>query len=136
MVDLMAARIDYMCGLYVDVLPQVGADTISFLTVSAPSRLKALPNVPTNAEAGIPAFKATSWFAFFLPGGTPAPIREKLSAALSLALDDATVAKRFEEVGLILPAADRRGSEPLINLLDEEIKKWSAIITSAGVRLE
>lgn len=136
MVDILAGRVDYMCALLVDVLPQVGADNMTFLAVSAPSRLKSLPNVPTNAEAGIPGFKATSWFAFFLPAETPAPIRNKISAALSAALDDATVQKRFEEVGLILPAADRRGPDQLAKLLDEEIKKWSAIITSAGVRLE
>jgi tripartite-type tricarboxylate transporter receptor subunit TctC len=136
MVDVMAGRVDYMCGLLVDVLPQVGADTMTFLAVSAPSRLKSLPNVPTNAEAGIPGFKATSWFAYFLPADTPLSVRDKVSAALSLALDDASVGKRFEEVGLILPAADRRGPDQLAKLLDEEIKKWNAIITSAGVKLE
>jgi tripartite-type tricarboxylate transporter receptor subunit TctC len=135
-VDIMAGRIDYMCALLVDVLPQVGADTMTFLTVSAPSRLKSLPDVPTNTEAGIPGFKATSWFAYFLPSETPSSIRDKLNTALSAALDDATVQKRFEEVGLILPTADRRGPDQLAKLLDEEIKKWSAIIVGAGVKLE
>jgi tripartite-type tricarboxylate transporter receptor subunit TctC len=134
--DLLSGQFDYMCALFVDVMSQIGSDKMRLLTVSAPNRLRQLPNVPTAVEAGIPAFKATSWFAFFLPAATPAPVRAKIVTALSAALNDATVQKRFEEVGLILPAADRRGPEPLAQLLSEEIKKWSPVIVAAGVKLE
>jgi tripartite-type tricarboxylate transporter receptor subunit TctC len=134
--DLLSGQFDYMCALFVDVMSQIGSDKMKLLAVSAPARLKQLPNVPTAAEAGLPAFKASSWFAFFVPTATPPAIRTKIVAALSSALNDPTVQKRFEEVGLQLPAADRRGPEPLAQLLSEEIRKWSPVIQSAGVKLD
>lgn len=136
MTDLIAGRSDFSCALLVDVLPFLGDNHLRFLTVSASARVPQLPDTPTASEAGIPRFVASSWFAFFLPKGVPDAIRERLTDALRAALEDDGVKKRLELAGLILPAPDQRGPEPLKRRMIEEIARWRDIVKSAQIRLD
>ncbi len=135
MTDLVAGHYDFTCALLVDALPFVSNDRLRFLAVSAPARVPQLPATPTAAEAGQPEFRASSWFAFYLPKATPDAIRDRLVAALDAALNDATVRQKLETAGLIVPAPDQRGPAPLVRRMNEEIQRWSAIVSAAQIRL-
>lgn len=134
--DLVAGQYDATCALLVDVLPYVGTDKLRFLAVSAPARIPQLPTVPTAAEAGAPAFVASSWFAFYLPRATPEPIRDRLAGALRGALDDATVRGRLETAGLVVAPADQRSPAAVTGRMTDEIARWSAIIKAANIQVE
>ncbi|WP_295846152.1 tripartite tricarboxylate transporter substrate-binding protein [Tardiphaga sp.] len=136
MIDLIAGRSDYTCALLVDVLPFIGSASLKFLAVSAPARVPQLPSTPTAAEAGMPEFRASSWFAFYLPKATPDSIRDRFVAALDSALSDPAVRKRFVDSGLVLPAPDMLGPAPLKQLMIEETARWSDIIRSARITAE
>ena len=45
--------------------------------------MAALPDVPTFAEAGLPAFDMTNWNGLLAPAKTPKPILDKLSAEIA-----------------------------------------------------
>src|ERR1700756_2730796 len=62
-------------------VPQVGMGNLRALAVTAPSRLAALPDVPTLTEAGVPEVEAGTWFGLLAPTGAPVPIVKKLEAA-------------------------------------------------------
>src|SRR6201988_2902002 len=100
---LVGGQVDYMCDQIVNAVPQLNAGTIKAYAIATPDRTRALPNVPTTAEAGLPAFQAQAWNAIFAPKGTPAPIIAKLNAAAVKALDDETVRKRLLELGSVIP---------------------------------
>jgi tripartite-type tricarboxylate transporter receptor subunit TctC len=136
MTDLIAGHYDFACALLADALPFIAGDRLRFLAVSAPARVPQLPQTPTATEAGLPQFKASSWFAFYLPKGAPEPVRDRLAGALDAALNDAGVKQKLETAGLILPAAGERGPAALTRRMTEEIARWSAIVKAAQIRLE
>lgn len=130
--DLLGGQIDAMCDSAPTVVPQAQAGTIKALVVAQPERIEALKDVPTSAEAGVPAFDVVGWNAFFVPKGTPAPVIEKLNAALTAALNDDNVKQRIAEIGATLPASDQRSPAALDTFVKSEIRKWSDVVIAAG----
>jgi tripartite-type tricarboxylate transporter receptor subunit TctC len=130
--DLLGGQIDAMCDSAPTVVPQAQADAIKALVVAQPERVAALKDVPTSSEAGLPAFDVTGWNAFFVPKGTPAPVIEKLNAALRDALNDDNVRQRIADIGATLPAADQRSPSALDAFVKSEIEKWGEVVKAAG----
>jgi len=129
---LVAGQVDYMCDQIVNVVPQINAGTIKGYAIGTAARNPALPNVPTAKEAGLPGFEASAWNALFAPKGTPKPVLDKLSDALSKALDDENTRKRLLDLGSVIPDKSGRGPQPLAALVKSEIARWTPIIKAAG----
>ncbi|MBR1131712.1 tripartite tricarboxylate transporter substrate binding protein BugD [Bradyrhizobium iriomotense] len=128
---LVAGQVDYMCDQIVNAVPQINAGTIKAYAIATPERNPSLPNVPTTAEAGLPAFHAQAWNAMFAPKGTSPAIIASLNAAAIKALDDETVKKRLLELGSVIPAPKDRTPEALATLVKNEIAKWSPVLKPA-----
>ena len=105
---LVAGQVDYMCDQIVNAVPQVNGGTIKAYAVATPKRNPSLPNIPTTAEAGLPAFQAQAWNAIFAPKGTPADVVAKLNEAVGKALDDEGVRKRLLDLDQRCAAARGR----------------------------
>lgn len=129
---LAAGQIDYLCDQIVNVVPQINAGTIKAFAIAAPERNPALPEVPTTAEAGLPAFQVQAWNAIFAPKGTPAPIIAALNAAVGKALDDDEVRNRLLALGSVIPGPAERTPEALMALVRGEIAKWTPVLGHAG----
>ena len=129
---LVAGQVDYMCDQIVNAVPQINAGTIKAYAVATPERNPSLPNVPTTAEAGLPAFQAQAWNAIFAPKGTSAAIIATLNAAAIKALDDENVRKRLLELGSVIPAPANRTPEALATLVKSEIAKWTPVLKPAS----
>jgi tripartite-type tricarboxylate transporter receptor subunit TctC len=125
---LVAGQVDYMCDQIVNAVPQINGGTIKAYAVATPERNPSLPNVPTTAEAGLPAFQAQAWNAIFAPKGTPPEVVAKLNAAVVKALDDETVRKRLLDLGSVIPAAADRTPAALGTLVKNEITKWTPVL--------
>jgi tripartite-type tricarboxylate transporter receptor subunit TctC len=128
---LVGGQVDYMCDQIVNAVPQINGGTIKAYAVATPARNPSLPDLPTTAEAGLPAFQAQAWNAIFAPKGTPAPIIAKLNAAAAKALDDENVRKRLLDLGSVIPAAADRTPEALAALVKSEIAKWTPVLKPA-----
>ncbi|HXW23334.1 MAG TPA: tripartite tricarboxylate transporter substrate-binding protein [Xanthobacteraceae bacterium] len=131
---LLGGQIDYACSAITDISPHVRAGALKAYAIAADERNAVLPEVPTTAEAGLPAFKAMPWFALFAPKGTPQPILDKLSDALDQALDDRDVRRRFTDLGGEVPDKPRRGQQALATLVKDEIARWAPIIKAADIK--
>jgi tripartite-type tricarboxylate transporter receptor subunit TctC len=129
---LVAGQVDYMCDQIVNLVQQVKSGQIKAYAIGTDTRNEALPDVPTSAEAGLPAFKAQAWNALFAPKNTPQPILDKLTDALDKALSDDAVRKRLLDLGSVLPDKSQRGQQALATLVKSEIARWTPIIKSAG----
>ncbi|WP_407166207.1 tripartite tricarboxylate transporter substrate-binding protein [Bradyrhizobium sp. ORS 111] len=128
---LVAGQVDYMCDQIVNAVPQINAGTIKAYAIATPERNPSLPNVPTTAEAGLPAYQAQAWNAIFAPKGTPPFVIATLSAAATKALDDEAVRKRLLELGSVIPAPANRTPEALATLVKNEIAKWTPVLKPA-----
>ena len=82
--DLVAGRLQFMYTDLASVLPYVtrGRSSHSPWIGSTPL----LPDAPTLADAGLPAFDAPTSFSVMVPAGTPAPIVARLSSAVASAM--------------------------------------------------
>ena len=129
---LVAGQVDYICDQIVNAVPQINAGTIKAYAIATPERNPSLPNVPTTAEAGLPAFQAQAWNAMFAPKGTSPAIIASLNAAAIKALDDEAVKKRLLELGSVIPAAKDRTPEALATLVKNEIAKWTPVLKPAS----
>jgi len=134
--DLVGGQVDYLCDQAVNVAPQQRAGTIKTLAVAQEKRSEAMPDVPTSAEGGLPAFKVIVWNAMFAPKGTPPDVVAKLNAALRAALADAGVRGKLQELGAEIPAPELQTSDGLKTFVGAEIDRWSPIIKAAGVTIQ
>jgi len=83
--------------------PQLEPGKIKVYTIASAARNPAMPNVPTSAEAGLPAFQASAWNGLFAPKATPRPILDLLVDALDKALEDEATRKRLSVLGGDIP---------------------------------
>jgi tripartite-type tricarboxylate transporter receptor subunit TctC len=128
--DLVGGQIDYMVDQSLNVIPQIKGGTIKVYAIAAPARLESLPDVPTTKEAGVD-FIFSAWNAMVAPKDTPKEIVDKLAEALSKALDDPNVTKRYVELGSTAPAAADRGPAGLQKLVESEMARITPVLKAA-----
>jgi tripartite-type tricarboxylate transporter receptor subunit TctC len=127
--DLLAGQTALMFDNLPSVISHVRAGKLRPLAVTTPQRSRALPDVPTVAEAGVPGYSATSWFGLLAPAGTPAPAVAKLNASILKALADPEVKKKFAEQG-----AEPHGEKPeqFAEFIRSETAKWGQTVKKSG----
>jgi tripartite-type tricarboxylate transporter receptor subunit TctC len=127
--DLLGGSIQMV---FVDIslgLPQVKAGKLRALGVTGDQRTKAMPDVPTIAEAGIPGYAIDAWFGIFAPAGTPGPIVKRLNRELNAVLADPDLKKRMLELGQELAGSS---PEEFSRFLRSEIQKMGEIVRTSG----
>jgi tripartite-type tricarboxylate transporter receptor subunit TctC len=129
--DLLAGQIDIMFDQVISASPHILSGDVRAIAVTAPARAAAIPNVPTTAEAGLPALETIAWSALFLPKGTPKAVVERVNAAMGEAMREETVIARMAQFGADLPAPEARTPEALGKLVGSEIDKWVPLIEKA-----
>ncbi len=127
---LRAGEIDLAVEILGPMLPQVQAGVVRALAVTAAQRHPLLPEVPTTAQAGVPAAEVASWNALAAPAGTPAAVVEVLNRAVRDAVASATVQQRLAPLGVRLQAGT---PAELQALLGSEIQRWGALVRSAKI---
>ncbi len=133
MTDLIAGRIHLQFDNLPSAVPQIRAGRLRAVAVTGAERSSALPEVPTIAEAGLPGYEATTWFALFGPAGLPAHVTARLNRAVHDALDGAQLRQRFAELGAE-PAAGT--PDELTALIRRDTEKWGRVIRLSGARLD
>ena len=131
--DLVGGQIDYMVDQSLNVIPQITAGTIKAYAVAHPERIAALPDVPTTKELGVD-FIFSAWNAMVAPKGLPKDIQDKLLDALSKALDDPTIIKRYEELGSTAPKGAERGPAGLQKLVESEVARITPVLKAASAK--
>jgi tripartite-type tricarboxylate transporter receptor subunit TctC len=133
MTELLGGQIDIMCDQSTNTAEQIRGGTIKAYAVTTPARLDIFPDLPTVAEAGLPAMEVSIWHGIYAPKGTPAEVTERLSAALQKALADPEIAAKLGELGTTpSPEADATPAA-LKARLESEIARWKPVIEAAGV---
>ena len=131
--ELFAGNIHFTFAGIISAQPHIKAQRVRALAVSGPMRMKALPELPTVAEAGVPGFAVTQWYGLLAPSGTPRPTVEFLNKEVNRALQQPDVAGRIAGEG-----SEAVGSTPqqLAARIKTERAKWAKVIKEAGIKGE
>lgn len=129
---LQSGEIHYCFDIPSLLKPFHDAGTARILFTATDERSSIIPDIPTAREAGMPDYKAYSWYGFFGPAGLPRPIVDRMAAAVEQVLADPTIARRFEEMGT--PAM--RGWTParFAAYVREENATWAPLVRSLNIR--
>src|SRR5262245_55741097 len=131
--DVVAGHVQMCFSSVSPVLGYVQNGTLRALGVSALKRTALLPDVPTIAELGFPAFEANAWHGLVAPAATPKGVLETLHRAMTATLDDPGTRKALTDFGV-----DVFGGTPeeLAEYIKSEIPKWATIIKASGTALD
>ena len=103
--DALAGQVDVLYDNLPSTLPHAQSGRLVPLAVAWPKRVASLPDVPTFAEAGLPAVNDASWFGLVAPAKLPQPVLDKLNAAVRKVSADPDVKAKLEALGAA-PAAN------------------------------
>ena len=131
--DVVSGRVEIMFTTMATALPLAKAGKLKILAVTTDSRVAALPDVPTMAEAGVPSLSQGASYYILAPVGTPKAIVDSLNREFVKAMNSQDVKDR-----LIAAGYEPKSSTPeqLADILRNDVAKWGKIVKETGIRLE
>jgi tripartite-type tricarboxylate transporter receptor subunit TctC len=130
--DLFSGRTQFFVFAAPAAVPMVKDGRVRAIAVTTPKRIPALPDVPTVAEAGLPAAEHTAWFGMFVPAGTPKALINKIVADLNSILREAQTKQRFLTQGA--DPVDYSSPEAFMKLLRLENVRYAKLIKEANIQ--
>jgi tripartite-type tricarboxylate transporter receptor subunit TctC len=134
MQDLLAGRVDYQCPSAPTAMQQIAGKAIKAIAILSKNRSSSMPDLPSAHEQGLTDLDMPSWYAIFLPNGTPGAIVRKLNGAMVAAMNTPVMQERLRMIGSDLVGPERRSPEYLASFVADEIKKWEGPIRASGVQ--
>lgn len=131
--DVLADQIPMMFTNQDVVMPHVKAGKLIALAVTSPQRNPMYPEVPTVAESGYPGFEAVSWTGISAPRGTPKAVVDRIEAAMAAGFADPAVRAKLEANGFVVYGSK---SVDFTRFVDSEVKRWSRVIETGGLKNE
>lgn len=130
---LLGGQVDLLCDQTTQTVPMIKDGRVKVFGVTTHNRLSALPNVPTLEEQGLKGFEVKVWHGMYAPKGTPAPVLDKIGAAMRTAMADPLVKQRLADLSSDIVPADKMTPAGLKTYLESEINKWGPVIKKAGI---
>ena len=131
--DLIGGQVQLMFDNLPSSMPHIKAGKLRALAVTSLKRSPALPDLPTIAEAALPGYDASSWFALFAPTGTPKAIVVKLNSELNAILQLADVREKFAAQGA---EATEFSPEQFAAFTQAELTKWARVVRESGAKVD
>ncbi|WP_424137867.1 Bug family tripartite tricarboxylate transporter substrate binding protein [Roseomonas chloroacetimidivorans] len=133
MQDLVAGRIDAVFDTLPGVISQIRAGSVRPLLVASPTRLPALPDVPSAPEAGLSDFIAATWNALLAPAGTPSEAIRALNEAAVAAIRAPGLQEQLAGLSAEVVAST---PEALGRFMREELDRWAPVVAASGAQIE
>jgi tripartite-type tricarboxylate transporter receptor subunit TctC len=132
-IDLIAGRITMMFDATPSLLPYIQDGKLRPIAAASPQRHRLLPDVPSFAEVGYPGIDIALWYGVAAPGGTPAPIVQRLNAELAKIVRMPDIAKNLSEQG-----ADLQGGsvEDFVTFIHDEMARWGVVVKQANIKAD
>jgi len=130
--DVMAGHVSVMFADAGSVVGHINSGKVRALGVSSTTRVQALPNVPTIAEAGVPGFDAVGWTLICAPSGTPKSVIDRLNRDITEVAQSPEMRALMVKLGTI-PVAENAPPPELQKFLASEIDRWGRLIEKAGL---
>ncbi len=133
MTDLIGGQLDVVFSNFPESVAHVKGGKLRALAIASVARHPALADVPTTAEAGMPALFVENWTAMMVPAATPDLIVDKLDTEVVKIMLSPDVAERARTQGFTV---DARAADKFSSFLNDEIQRWAKIIKAANITVE
>ncbi len=132
--EVMSGRVSFMFYPMIGISDHIARGQLRPLAVSTPQRHPDYPGVPTMAEAGFPGFEEyTQGIGMLAPARTPAPIVERLNAAIRASLEKPETNQRLKSLGAIVTSST---PAEFAAFLQQDLERWRRVITAAKISAE
>ena len=123
--DLLAGHVQVSFMTVLEASGHIRTGKLRALAVTGATRVSALPDVPTLAEAALPSFNSISWIGVLAPAGTPKDIVDKVSTDIRAVLADEGVKSRLVGLGAV-PMGNT--PEQFARLIENDRKRYAQVI--------
>jgi tripartite-type tricarboxylate transporter receptor subunit TctC len=129
----MAGETQFYFGPLASMTAQVRAGKLKALAVGGLKRSPLLPDVPTVAESGLPAYQSFGWFGMLAPAKTPLRIITKVHSALVDAVTSADVSQKYLQLG-VDPVHNT--PEQMERFLADQLARYRKSVKELDIRAE
>jgi tripartite-type tricarboxylate transporter receptor subunit TctC len=131
--DIIAGHVDMMFDTPTTSLPLHRDGKVKIVAVGTSERVRELPEVPTVAEAGLPGYRAVTWYAMVAPPQTPAALADKINRDVVEILSHAEVAEKVR--GIQMEPVTRTRAQAA-TFFAEETELWGKVIKEANIPMQ
>ncbi len=130
--DVLAGQMNMTFEGTTAIVPLIKSGQLRALAVTAPQRIPELPEVPTMDELGYRGMPPDSWQAIVAPAGTPAPVIDKINAAVNQGLATAAMQEKIRRLG---GEPEPRSVKEFTDFIADQYKRWGEVLRITGVTL-
>ena len=132
--DLLGGHVDMVIDVLQPTYENVRAGMLRALAQTGKHHVAVLPDLPTFAEAGLPAYDVHGFYGLLAPKGTPDAILARLRDAIAEAVKDPAVRFQLgEPVGTLIYASS---SEEFAKRIQSESDRWGDVIRANGIKVQ
>jgi len=130
--DVVAGQIDIMFDQAANSIPQIQGGKIKAFAVTAKQRLKAMPDIPTVDEAGLPGLYIAVWHGLWASKGTPKDVVELLRRELIAIMNEPEMVTKLRTLG-----QDPGGqtSEEFAAMMRDGLEMWTRVIRETNLKV-
>ena len=131
--DLIGSQVQSMMDQLTASIGHIKEGRIRALAISSAKRSPLLPEVPTLDELGVKGYEAATFTGIFAPAGTPAPVVQKLAAALHKALTVPSVRERYQSMGVEVMDMTQPQFAAYVR---EDFQKWKKVAHDGNISVD
>ena len=128
---VIGGHVQMMLDAITTMAPNVAAGQVRALGTTGTKRSELTPDVPTVAEAGVPAYEATIWLGVMAPVGTPQPVVDKLNAEIAKVINRTDVKENWAKQGAVPMVMSPAEFD---KYLRADIEKWAKVVQKSGIK--
>jgi tripartite-type tricarboxylate transporter receptor subunit TctC len=131
--DLLGGHIPIMFDSTIAIMPHIKSGKVKAIAISSAQRSPLLPDVPTFAEAGVPAIESYAWYGLFAPANTPKDIVAKINSEAVKFMKQPEFQKIRADTG-----SDFVGDTPenFAKFVHAESARWSKVVKQSGATVD
>ena len=133
MVDVLSGQVQLYFATMPAAMPHVKSGKLAPIAVTSARRSRALPEIPTIAESGVPGYEASTWYGLLAPAHSPDAAITRLHDGVVKILGERALREKLADQGFE-PVGD--SPQEFAAYIKSEIAKWGKVIRDAGIRPE
>jgi tripartite-type tricarboxylate transporter receptor subunit TctC len=133
MTELLSGEIAFMFSPAPTATPYLKANRMRAIAITSTRRIRAMPEVPTLNESGVPGYDFSGWIGLLGPANLPRELVTKLHAETTKALGEPALNKQLVDLGFDMPGGT---PEQFARFIKEDIGKTAKIVAAAKIQPE